>query len=97
MVIISEDREYTIKLLGRVIKDLWRDVKLLSNKIDIEKEVEMKITRLIFLVDEAQQHYYLLSGFRKAVISDELYYEIAKRYDIDVEKFTLAGELARRS
>nr|DAX62839.1 MAG TPA: hypothetical protein [Caudoviricetes sp.] len=97
MIVICEDREYIIKLLGRIIKDLWGEVKLLSNKINTEKEVEMEITRLVFLADEAQQHYYFLSHSDKAVISSNLYYEVAKRYEVDVERFTFAGELARRS
>nr|DAU04426.1 MAG TPA: hypothetical protein [Inoviridae sp.] len=32
---------------------------------------------------------------KKTVISYNLYYEIAERYSINVEKFTFAGELAR--
>lgn len=96
MIVICEDKQYTIKILHKLIRDLWKAVKFLSHSIGSE-ETEMRITRLVVLADEAQQHYYLLSHSAKAVISSNLYYEIADRYSIDVEKFTFAGELARRS
>ena len=94
MIVICEDKQYTIKLLGKLLVDLWKEVKLLAPNIG-DKVTEMKITRLVCLTDEAQQHYYLLSHSEKAVISSNLYYEIAERYSINVEKFTFAGELAR--
>lgn len=96
MIVICEDKQYTIKILHKLIRDLWEEVKSLSPDIG-DKITEMKITRLVILADEAQQHYYLMSHSAKAVISSNLYYEIADRYSIDVEKFTFAGELARRS
>lgn len=94
MIVICEDRQYTIKILDKLLVDLWEEVKSLSPDIGTEK-TEMRITRLVVLADEAQQHYYLLSRSEKAVISSNLYYEIAERYSINVEKFTFAGELAR--
>lgn len=96
MIVICEDKQYTIKILDKLLMDLWEEVKSLSPDIG-DKITEMKITRLVILADEAQQHYYLLSHSAKAVISSNLYYEIAERYEIDIEKFTFAGELARRS
>lgn len=95
MVAICEDKKYTIFLLDITIKELWKEIKKLSFKISTDESAEMKITRLVFLADEAQQHYYLLSRSEKAVISSKLYYEIAERFDIDVERFTFAGELAK--
>lgn len=94
MIVICEDKQYTIKILDKLLMDLWEEVKLLAPNIG-DKATEMKITRLVILADEAQQHYYLLSHSEKVVISSNLYYEIADRYSIDVEKFTFAGELAR--
>lgn len=96
MIVICEDKKYTIKILDKLLMDLWEEVKSLSPDIG-DKITEMKITRLVILADEAQQHYYLLSHSAKAVISSNLYYEIADRYSINVEKFTFAGESARRS
>ena len=96
MIVICEDKQYTIKILDKLLTDLWEEVKLLAPNTG-DKATEMKITRLVILADEAQQHYYLMSHSAKAVISSNLYYEIADRYSIDVEKFTFAGELARRS
>ncbi len=96
MIVICEDKQYTIKILDKLLMDLWEEVKSLSPDIG-DKATEIKITRLVILADEAQQHYYLLSHSAKAVISSNLYYEIADRYSIDVEKFTFAGELAWRS
>lgn len=94
MIVICEDKRYTIKILHKLIRDLWKAVKFLATDIGSE-ETEMRITILVVLADEAQQHYYLLSHSEKAVISSNLYYEIAERYSIDVEKFTFACELAR--
>ena len=94
MVVICEDKQYTIKILDKIITDLWEEVKLLAPNVG-DKITEMNITKLVFLASEAQQHYYLLSRSEKAVISSDLYYEMAYRYAIDVEKFTFAGELAR--
>nr|DAY30141.1 MAG TPA: hypothetical protein [Caudoviricetes sp.] len=96
MIVICEDKQYIIKILDKLLMDLWEEVKLLAPNVG-DKITEMKITRLVILADEAQQHYYLMSHSAKAVISSNLYYEIADRYSIDVEKFTFAGELARRS
>lgn len=94
MVVICEDREYTINLMDEIVKDLWEEIKKLVPKVDGRTATEMDVIWLVRLADEAQQHYYLLSRSEKAVISDNLYYELAKRYDIDREKFTFAGELA---
>lgn len=94
MIVICEDNQYTIKILDKLLTDLWEEVKSLSPDIGTEK-TRMMVTRLVVLADEAQQHYYLLSHSEKAVISSNLYYEIAERYSINVEKFTFAGELAR--
>lgn len=94
MIVICEDKEYTTALLKLTIKELWGEVKLLAYDIG-DKITERNIAKLVVLADEAQQQYYLLSRSEKAVISSNLYYEIADRYSIDVEKFTFAGELAR--
>lgn len=94
MVVICEDKQYTIKLLDKLLTDLWGEVKLLASDIG-DKITEMNITKLVFLASEAQQQYYLLSRSEKAVISSDLYYEIAYRCEIDVERFTFAGESAR--
>ena len=96
MVVVCEDKKYTVTLLDKIIKELWKEIKDLSFMIGSNIGIEMDIVKLVHLADEAQQHYYLLSRSEKAVISDNLYYELAKRYEIDVEKFTFAGELARR-
>lgn len=94
MVVVCEDRQYTIKILDKLLTDLWEEVKLLAPNVGTEK-TRMMVTRRVVLADEAQQHYYLLSRAKKTVISYNLYYEIAERYSINVEKFTFAGELAR--
>lgn len=53
MIVICEDKQYTIKLFDKLLTDLWEEVKLLAPNIG-DKATEMKITRLVILADAGE-------------------------------------------